>query len=151
MTAFLTKTFYTLLAALIGLAVIRLIPVDTEAFHEDPALPEKRRSEVRLIGREAPRYPVEADELLAAFQRIATADFSTRLVEGSVEEGMMTFVSRSPVFGFRDFTTVKAVDEAGGAKLSLFARPRGNVYDWGMNEKRSDRWLGELQETLGGA
>ena len=151
MTAFLTKTLYTLLAALIGLVAIRLIPVDTEAFHEDPALPEKRRSEVRLIGREAPRYSVEADAVLEAFQRIATADFNTRLVEGSAEEGMMTFVSRSLVFGFRDFTTVKAVDEAGGAKLSIFARPRANVYDWGVNKKRSDRWLGELQETLGGS
>jgi hypothetical protein len=143
------KTFLSLLGfALLAIVVARFIPVDSEPFHEDPAEPDTRRSEVRLIGREAPRFPADAETVLETFRDIATSDWSVGLVEGSVDEGMMTFVARSLVFGFRDFITVKATDEAGGAKLSVFARPRFDVYDWGVNQKRLDRWLGELDQTL---
>jgi hypothetical protein len=143
------KTLLSLLGfALVAIVVARFIPVDSEPFHEDPAEPDAQRSEVRLIGREAPRFPADADTVLETFRDIATSDWSVGLVEGSVDEGMMTFVARSLVFGFRDYITVKATDEAGGAKLSVFARPRFNVYDWGVNQKRLDRWLGELDQTL---
>ncbi len=136
--------------AALAIVFARFIPVDTEPFHEDPAEPKKKRSEVRLIGREAPRFPANADTVLLELTRIATSDWSVGIVEGGVEEGMITFVARSRVFGFRDFITVKAVDEPGGAKLSVFARPRFDVYDWGVNAKRLDRWLSELEQALGG-
>lgn len=128
----------------------RFIPADSEPFHEDPASANKQRSEVRLIGREAPRFNVEADALLAAFSKIARSDWRVGVVGGSIDEGMMTFVARSTVFGFRDYITVKATDEAGGSKLSIYARPRFNVYDWGANQKRLDRWLGKLEQALAG-
>ena len=71
------------------------------------------------------------------------------MVQGSADEGMITFVARSRVLGLRDYITVKAVDEAGGlAKLAVLARPRINGYDWGVNARRLDRWLGELEQTF---
>lgn len=143
------NTALSILALLaVALVALRFYPIDTVVYHVDPADPETRRSEVRLIGLDAPRYAATADELLVAFARIARADFGTRLVQGSADEGMMTFVSRSRVFGFRDFTTVKAVDEVAGAKLAIWARPRHNVYDWGVNAKRLDRWLAKLQQSF---
>lgn len=145
------KTLLSLLGfALVAIVVARFIPVDNEPFHEDPAEPDAQRSEVRLIGREAPRFPADAETVLETFHDIATSDWTVGLVEGSTDEGMMTFVARSLVFGFRDYITVKATDEPGGAKLSVYARPRFNAYDWGVNRKRLDRWLGEMQQTLGG-
>lgn len=140
--------FYTLVFIIAVLVVLRLIPVDTEPYHEDPAEPEHKRSEVRLIGREAPRFPADADTVLETLLEIVRRDWTAGVVEGSVDEGMITFVARSPVFGFRDFITVKATDEAGGSKLAVYARPRMNVYDWGANSRRLDRWLGELEQTL---
>lgn len=141
--------FYTLLILLVVLMIVRFFPVDTEPYHEDPAEPDRRRSEVRLIGREAPRFPGDADDVLETFREIALNDRGVRVVEGSVDEGMITFVARSRVFGFRDFITVKAVGEAGGlTKLSVFARPRVDGYDWGVNARRLDRWLGELDQAF---
>jgi uncharacterized protein (DUF1499 family) len=137
-----------LLLVAIFLIALRFFPVDTLDYHVDPADPEPRRSEVRLIGLDAPRFATTADELLETVVRIARSEFGTRLVEGSVDEGLVTFVSRSRVFGFRDFTTIKAVDEVAGAKLAVWARPRGNVYDWGVNTKRLDRWLRKLEQTF---
>ncbi|MEM6386344.1 MAG: DUF1499 domain-containing protein [Pseudomonadota bacterium] len=143
------SALYTLgVVALIILAA-RFIPADSEPFHEDPAEPEKRRSEVRLIGREAPRFATDADTLLTTLSKVVRRDWRVGIVEGSVDEGMITFVARSTIFGFRDYITVKATDEAGGAKLSVFARPRFNVFDWGVNQKRLNRWLGKLEKALG--
>ena len=145
------STLLSLLAfCLFVLVALRFVPADGEPFHEDPAQADRQRSEFRLIGREAPRYHVDADTLLEAFSSIARSRWNVFLVEGSVDEGMMTFVSRSTVFGFRDYITVKATDEAGGAKLSIISRPRFNVYDWGVNKKRLSRWLGELEQAVGG-
>lgn len=139
---------YTLGFILVGLVLLRLTPVDVDDFHIDPSEPEKRISKFRLIGREAPRYPASADQALEAFAKIATGDFNVQRVRGNVDEGMMTFMARSHVFGFRDFITVKSVDEPEGAKLSIYARPRANVYDWGVNKKRLDRWMAKLEQTF---
>ncbi len=144
------SVIYLFLFIALVILVARFIPVDTEPFHEDPALLEKQRSEVRLIGPDAPRFEADADVVLTEFSRIARRDWRVGLVQGSVDEGMMTFVARSTVFGFRDFITVKATDEAGGSKLAIYARPRFNVYDWGVNQKRLDRWLSKLEEAFAG-
>lgn len=144
----------TMLSLLAFVAVViflaRFIPADSAPYHEDPALPDRQRSEFRLIGPEAPRYRADAETVLEAFSEIARSRWNVVLAEGSIDEGMMTFVARSTVFGFRDYITVKATDEPGGAKLSVFARPRFDVYDWGVNKKRLDRWLGELEDAVGG-
>ncbi|MEM7718178.1 MAG: DUF1499 domain-containing protein [Pseudomonadota bacterium] len=146
----MSSLIYPLLIVALVILAARFIPADSEPFHEDPATPEKQRSEVRLIGREAPRFAADAETVLQEFSRIARRDWRVGLVDGSIDEGMMTFVARSTVFGFRDYITVKATDEAGGSKLSIFARPRFNVYDWGVNAKRLDRWLGKLEQALDG-
>ncbi|MCG6883786.1 MAG: DUF1499 domain-containing protein [Silicimonas sp.] len=141
----------TLLLGFLVLALVlaRLMPVDTEPFHVDPAAAEARRSEVRMVGEDAPVYPADAGAILAEFSAIALADPRVSQVQGSADEGMITFVARSLVFGFRDFITVRAEDVSGGARLSVFARPRINGYDWGVNAERLDRWLGKLEQAFG--
>ena len=68
-------------------------------------------------------------------------------LDGSVEEGMITFVSHS-VLGFRDYITFKAVDEVGQSKLAVLSRPRLDLPDRGTNAARLDRWLLEAKQTL---
>jgi len=141
---------YALGFVAVAILLARFIPADSEPYHEDPAVPEKQRSEVRMIGPDAPRFEAEARDVLTEFSKIARRDWRVGLVEGSVDEGMITFVARSTIFGFRDYITVKATDETGGSKLSVYARPRFNVYDWGANQKRLDRWLGKLKQAVEG-
>lgn len=139
--------YIAVIVILIGL-IFRSWPVDSEPFHEDPGLPDPRRSEVRLIGLDAPRFKGEADDVLQGFIRIATRDWGVSVVQGGVDEGMVTLVARSRLIGFRDYVTAKAVDEVGEAKLALLARPRMNVYDWGVNQKRLDRWLAQMEQAF---
>lgn len=148
------KTFFIVILILLaaGLLWIRFAPIDRDRWHLDPADAESpERSGVRFIGREAPRYPGDPDTVLAAFDEIAMSEPRTRLLEGDIDEGMLTYVSRSRVFGFADFVTVKAVSEGDRTKLSVISRarvgPRG--YDWGVNAERLDRWLQDMRLRLG--
>ncbi|MEM9846090.1 MAG: hypothetical protein AAF965_14915, partial [Pseudomonadota bacterium] len=89
---------YALGLAAAAVVVARLIPVDTEPFHEDPAEPPRQMSEVRLIGREAPRFSADAATVLQTLVEIERRDWNAGIVEGSIDEGMITFVARSRVF-----------------------------------------------------
>ena len=89
--------------------------------------------------------------LLEKVLNIAEDEPRTRVIEGDVDEGMITFAAYSLV-GFRDYITVKAVAEAGGlTKLAIASRSRSPIgHDWGVNASRIDRWLLELQQTFSG-
>ena len=133
---------------------IRYSPIDHDTWHVDPADAENLgRSGVKLIGLDAPRFPADPDTVLATLQDIALSDPRTRRLEGEIEEGLLTFVARSPTIGFADFISVKAVSEGAVTKLSVASRPRMAAlgYDWGANAKRIDRWLQEMRLRLGQA
>lgn len=143
------QSVYILILVLVVAHIVwRMWPDDKDRWHVDPADREfARRSEVRLIGLDAPRFPVDAETLLTTMQTIAGEDPRTWLLDGAIDEGMLTFTHRT-LLGFRDYTTLMAVDEVNGAKLSVYARPRINGYDWGVTRKRIDRWLLEAEQTL---
>ena len=148
------KTFFIVILVLFaaGLLWIRFAPIDRDRWHVDPADAENpERSGVRFIGREAPRYPGDPDTVLTTFDEIVLSEPRTRLLEGDIDEGLLTYVSRSRVFGFADFITVKAVSEGDQTKLSVISRARvgSRGYDWGVNAERLDRWLQDMRLRLG--
>ncbi len=145
-----TIVFIILVLAVVYLA-FRFWPDDRDRWHVDPADTEdERRAEVRLIGLDAPRFSADAEQVLQTIADIAAAEPRTKLLDGSVAEGSMTFISRSR-FGFRDYITVKAVAEGDATKLAILSRPRIDGQDWGVNAARMDRWILEAGQLLGGA
>lgn len=78
---------------------------------------------------------------LARLDKVARATARTRVLAGSVEEGMVTYITRSAVIGFPDYTTVRQE----GDTLTLFARLRFGRSDFGVNAKRADAWLAAIQ------
>lgn len=131
------------LAALIfGLmAYVRFAPTDVGLWHQIPDTTEPGDTTdvgsflaVRRIG--AP-----AAEVLAAIEQRALATPRTRLLAGSVGTGMVTFQTRSLLWGFPDHTTV-AVQ---GDLLVIYGRLRFGRSDMGVNKVRIEGWL----ETLG--
>ena len=87
------------------------------------------------------RIKAPAAEVLMAIERLALATPRTRLLVGNVGEGMITFQTRSLVWGFPDHTTV-AVQ---GDLLVVYGRLRFGRSDLGVNKARIEGWL----ETLG--
>jgi uncharacterized protein (DUF1499 family) len=59
---------------------------------------------------------------------------------GSVEEGRMTWVARSALWGFPDYITA----EAGPKGLAVWSRLRFGRSDLGVNRARLEDWLARL-------
>jgi len=77
---------------------------------------------------------------LARLAAVAEASPRVRLLAGSVEEGRMTWVARSVVWGFPDYVTA----EAGPKGLEVWSRLRFGRSDLGVNWARLEDWLAQL-------
>ena len=72
--------------------------------------------------------------------RIILATPRTEVLEGSVEAGKRTYVTRSQWMGFPDYTTVMQNEDV----LELHARLRFGQSDLGVNKARVEDWLAQL-------
>lgn len=130
------------LAALIVAAGlwVRAAPSDPARWNTDPALGrDGMNSHVAKA-----HLPLPPDQALAAFDAVAMADPRTTRLAGSVRDGRITYISRSALWGFPDYTTVAAVPDGAGASLVIHARARFGQSDLGVNAARVGRWLDAL-------
>ncbi|MEM9126862.1 MAG: DUF1499 domain-containing protein, partial [Pseudomonadota bacterium] len=72
---------------------------------------------------------------------IARASARTSVLAGSVSDGLVTYVTRSRLIGFPDYTTA----QQDGDTLRIHARLRFGRSDFGVNRNRVDTWLAALQ------
>ena len=84
-----------------------------------------------------------ADSLLARLDTIVTATPRTVRLAGSVGEGRITWITRSALFGFPDYTTA----EVGPQGLTIYARLRFGGSDLGVNAARLAGWIAALAKT----
>lgn len=128
--------FWVIIAVAIGgLAYIRLAPSDPSVWHTDPQV----LSDQDL--RDGVRRRFEGDEaMMAQLERIILSTPRTEKLAGSVEEGRVTYITRSKWMGFPDYTTVQLVD----GDIELYARLRFGRSDLGVNKARVDAWLDDL-------
>ncbi|MEO0939776.1 MAG: DUF1499 domain-containing protein [Pseudomonadota bacterium] len=119
---------WIVLAVAVGaLAYIRLAPHDVARWH----VPVTADADRDFAAGAARVLPGDA----AALARVDAAARSlprTRVLAGSVDEGRVTYVTRSALFGFPDYTTV----ELTGGQLRMLARLRFGRSDLGVNSRR---------------
>lgn len=117
-------------------AYVRLAPTDAATWHQpitanvDRDLPGGA-IRVRSAGPEA---FAQVDAALRALPR-------TYPVAGSIEEGRVTYITRSALWGFPDYTTV----EHGDGMLKMHARLRFGRSDLGVNAARLDVVLATIE------
>jgi uncharacterized protein (DUF1499 family) len=133
-----------LLVALAGFALyVRLAPSDPARWHVAPvaegALGELVTGENSASFRLGPEAGTPA-ELLAALDAVALASPRTTRLAGSVEEGRITWVTRSALWGLPDFTTAEVRSDG----LYVQARSRFGQRDMGVNALRLTDWLAKL-------
>lgn len=120
-----------------AMAWVRLAPSDPSVWHAMPAA---------ITNHDLPggamRIYAAGDKALARFDGIAMQTPRTHRLAGSVEDGMITYVTRSAVFGFPDYTTVRDA----GPQLEIYGRLRFGRSDFGVNAARIDNWLWHLAE-----
>ena len=125
-----------LCVAVFAVGYVRLAPVDA-AVWDKPLTFDTDRDMKRGVQRVVDTGP----QGLARLDAIARATPRTTVLAGSVEAGRITYVTRTAVIGFPDYTTV----EQDGDQLKIYARLRFGRSDFGVNGARVAAWLNALQ------
>ena len=129
--------------ALIGvvfMAYVRLAPHNLQAWHRVPEV----KQDQDLVGGAVRVVPYTAELFTTLNQVAQPAPRSTRLA-GAVDDGHVTYVVRSLVFGFPDYVTIWTDKET----IVLYSRLRFGQSDLGVNKKRLEAWIHAAQNTSG--
>lgn len=153
------RSMMTGLAVIVGIVAVlalafglyvRVAPSDPGRWHVDPvavAPPGFPGAVLRRPGdggRDSPRFDMDADALMAAFDRVARDTPRVTVLAGSVADRHVTYIARSALFGFPDYISVRALPDDGGARLAVYSRLRFGYDDLGVNAKRLDDWLARI-------
>jgi hypothetical protein len=126
---------------------VRLAPSDPADWHRPSGL--RDLGDERAEGSFAATRPLgerSGAEVLAALDAAALATPRTRRLAGSPGEGMITWVTRSAVWGFPDYTTAWVE----GDRFTVHGRLRFGRGDMGVNEARVRAWLAAIGAEAGG-
>ena len=139
------KIVLILIVALLGAGIsyVRLTPVDPDTWHVDPVSAE--------LGPTGYKTTLETDltspAALTEVEKIALATPRTKVLAGTVQEGRMTFVTRSLIWGFPDIATISATPNTSGSTLTFFSRPKIGDYDYGVNKRRIEGWIAQINSA----
>ena len=127
-----------LAAVVAGLGFIRLAPSDPLDWNTQPEFTEDKefRGGVFRVVRTGP-------DGLERFHQIASTPPRTSVLAGGPDDGMATYITRTQLLGFPDYTTA-AQD---GDLLKVYARLRFGRSDLGANKERINGWLAEMEEA----
>ncbi|KPU84622.1 hypothetical protein JI58_02665 [Marinosulfonomonas sp. PRT-SC04] len=130
-----------------GLIYIRIAPHNIVAVHVVPDSGSVLDQPMVKPGSAlfSKRFQAPSAAILDRLNEVALASKRTRILAGSVEEGMITYVTRSLVFGFPDYTTVHVVANDQGSRVTIYGRLRFGESDFGVNRTRISAWLKALQ------
>ncbi|MEX0320324.1 MAG: DUF1499 domain-containing protein [Ruegeria sp.] len=131
----MTILWLLLIGVILGAGYIRLAPSDPAEWHVAPQGETDRDFKGGIL-----RVVQTGPDGLARFDAIARVAPRTKVLAGSVEEGMITYISRTKVIGFPDYTTA----QQDGDNLRIHGRLRFGRKDFGVNKARVDGWLGQM-------
>lgn len=128
---------------LVFAAYVRLAPSDIGRWHASPKAEGPWGEVVAGDGWATLRLTDPARTpaaLLAALDAVAVATPRTVRLAGSPDTGRITWVTRSALWGFPDYTTAEAREDG----VYVFARLRFGRSDMGINAARLKDWQARL-------
>jgi uncharacterized protein (DUF1499 family) len=130
------KFLWLLVLGIIGLAAwVRLAPSDATRWH----VPVQGEADKDFKAGALRVFPGDP-QVFAALDRIIRDTPRTKVLAGSTREGRITYVTRSLLWGFPDYTTIELRDE----NIAVLGRLRFGRSDTGVNKARIDSWLRAL-------
>lgn len=126
---------------------VRLAPSDPARWHVAPtpaATDDCTVEQGMADARATCLLPAPPAEALAKLDAIAMATPRTTRLAGSPDEGRITWVTRTLLWGFPDYTTAEATPDGTGTRLTIHARNRFGQGDLGVNAARLRDWLPRL-------
>lgn len=126
-----------LILAVVGFAAwVRLAPLPVDRFHRMAAA-QAEGDWPEPGGFEAVRQVPAPQATLAELTRLAEATPRTTRLEGAPEEGLVTFVTRSRIWGFPDISNIWIE----GDRIHIRAHLVFGRSDFGVNRARVEGWL----------
>ncbi|MFV0515625.1 MAG: DUF1499 domain-containing protein [Jhaorihella sp.] len=119
----------------VALGYVRLAPDHAADWHVPPPAGENAGVANGIV-----RIVRTGPDGLARLDAIVRATPRTRVLAGSVQDGMLTYVTRSALIGFPDYSTARQE----GDRLVIWARQRFGRSDFGVNRRRVEGWLDAL-------
>lgn len=120
---------------------VRLAPADPSRWHLVPYPGSGARAARDGFTVWHETGPGAAAAVMARLDRIIRATPRTRVFAGSLPEGMVTYVTRSRIWGFPDYTTVA---QEAGDRIVIHGRLRFGRSDLGVNRRRIEAWIARL-------
>lgn len=128
--------------AVVGFAGwVRLAPVDAARWHQRADV--SGLGHIPSMGGHIWRGVVDGGggDAMARLDRIIRATPRTSVIAGAVSEGMVTYQTRSQLWGFPDYTTLSLSEEGGPRVIEIYSRLRFGTSDMGVNRDRIMGWL----------
>ena len=140
---------FAIIAALGLLAYIRLAPSDPAVWHISPVTAAQVGQGTCLAsiitqmnGARVTCQSTDAPEiLLSRLDQIAIATPRTTRLAGTPQSGRITWITRTAMMGYPDYTTAEATQTPTGSRLDIYARQRFGASDFGVNAARLRAWL----------
>ncbi len=127
-----------ILALVLGFAAwVRLAPVRAERWHRVPSAAAQVGDWAEPGGFEAVRQLPKPQATLAELDTIIMASPRTTRLEGAPEDGLITYVTRSALWGFPDITNLWLE----GGRLHIRGHLIYGRSDLGVNRARIEGWL----------
>ncbi|APG47398.1 DUF1499 domain-containing protein [Phaeobacter porticola] len=123
-------------AIVVVLGFIRLAPSDPLDWNTQPEFSEDKTFRGGVF-----RVVRSGEDGLARFHIVASNAARTRVLAGSVEDEMVTYVTRTRLLGFPDYTTARQ----DGELLKVYARLRFGRSDLGANNDRINSWIAQME------
>lgn len=136
--------WFIILVVLGVLVYIRLAPHDADRWHQVSS--HEGVEPLKMESGYVWRAVLDGDEAqtLTKLDQLAMATDRTTRLAGSVAEGKVTYVTRSRVMGFPDYSTISVGDAEGRRYLEINSRLRFGRSDLGVNRARIKGWLDAL-------
>lgn len=143
-----TTALITLVVVIGAQAVVRLAPADLAVWHVDPLTvtkPGKPNHWLMAPGGDAPAFAVALppEQTAAQIDALALATPRTKRLTG--QGAHVTYVTRSRLWGFPDYTSIAITPTATGSQITAFARARFGYSDMGVNRVRLEDWTVRLR------
>jgi uncharacterized protein (DUF1499 family) len=145
----LRRILLLVLVGLIGFGVyVRVLPTTASLWHQ-PSYPSGIG---HLSGPNSHTWraaqKADARAQMAQINAVILETPRTQAIGGSVDEGMITYITRSRWWKFPDFTTLErdvALIEGGPRVISIYSRAQFGSSDLGVNRRRLQKWLIQLE------
>jgi hypothetical protein len=140
-----------LLAVLSVLAHVRFAPIDAARWHLDPLNAKPPGSAgYSLLPPDAPVFDAAPADVMDAIVAVVSTRNRVQRLDGDPAAGHISFVARSKFLAFPDIISIRVLPTANSqSTVAILARARFGGYDWDVNQKRVEAWLGAVEDRLG--